>query len=189
MDIYRENKLPELAAFMISDSHTGGNRRSVLSALPIYTATNEFLERFLDNRNVPDDKKQEILGYAATRREQIFEILKSNSVSGEIPYVDEDTFSEHPQSLSLSLMFCDKNYEYTYREYKEHLLLTKKFAEKNKNYSVTQTKENAFTNIQITIHENKFVMVSKNKAPTIHFVIRHPTLRKAIENLEFPVLN
>ncbi len=189
MDIYRENKLSELAAFMISDSHTGGNRRSVLSALPIYTATNEFLERFLDNRNVPDDKKQEILGYAATRREQIFEILKSNSVSDEIPYVDEDTFSEHPQSLSLSLMFCDKNYEYTYREYKEHLLLTKKFAEKNKNYSVTQTKENAFTNIQITIHENKFVMVSKNKAPTIHFVIRHPTLRKAIENLEFPVLN
>ena len=189
MDIYREDKSAELSAFMISDSHTGGNRRSVLSALPIYTATNEFLKRFLDNRNVPDDKKQEILGYAATRREQIFEILKSNSVSDEIPYIDEDTFSEHPQSLSLSLMFCDKNYEYTYREYKEHLLLTKKFAEKNKNYSVTQTKENAFTNIQITIHENKFVMVSKNKAPTIHFVIRHPTLRKAIENLEFPVLN
>lgn len=189
MDIYRENKLSELAAFMISDSHTGGNRRSVLSALPIYTATNEFLERFLDNRNVPDDKKQEILGYAATRREQIFEILKNNSVSDEIPYIDEDTFSEHPQSLSLSLMFCDKNYEYTYREYEEHLLLTKEFAEKNKNYSVTRTKENAFTNIQITIHENKYVMVSKNKAPTIHFVIRHPTLRKAIEKLEFPVLN
>jgi len=189
MDIYREDKSAELAAFMISDSHTDGNRRSVLSALPIYTATNEFLERFLDNRNVPDDKKQEILGYAATRREQIFEILKNNSVSDEIPYIDEDTFSEHPQSLSLSLMFCDKNYEYTYREYEEHLLLTKKFAEKNKNYSVTRTKENAFTNIQITIHENKYVMVSKNKAPTIHFVIRHPTLRKAIEKLEFPVLN
>ena len=189
IDIYRENKAAELSAFLLADSHMNGSRRSVLSALPIYTATNEFLERFLDNRNVPDDKKQEILGYAATRREQIFEILKNNSVSDEIPYIDEDTFSEHPQSLSLSLMFCDKNYEYTYREYEEHLLLTKKFAEKNKNYSVTRTKENAFTNIQITIHENKYVMVSKNKAPTIHFVIRHPTLRKAIEKLEFPVLN
>lgn len=188
MDIYREDKSSELAAFMISDSHTDGNRRNVLSSLPIYTVTDEFLKKFLSSRNVPDEETQKILYYAAARREQILEILKNNSVSDEIPYIDEDAFSEHPQSLSLSLMFCDKNYEYTYREYKEHLLLTKEFAEKNKNYSVAQTKENAFTNIQITIHENKYVMISKNKAPTVHFVVRHPTLREAIENLEFPIL-
>ena len=189
MDIYREDKASEFAAFMISDSHTDGNRRSVLSTLPIYTATNEFLEGFLDNRNISDDKKQKILDYAATRREQLLEILKNNSVSDEIPRLSEDAFSENPQALSLSLMFCDEDFEYTYDEYTEHLRLTKEFAKKNKNYSITQTKENAFANIQITMHENEFVMISKNKAPTIHFVIRHPILRKAIENLEFPMLN
>ena len=188
MDIYREDKSAELAAFMISDSHTDGSRRSVLSALPIYTATNEFLESFLDKRNVSDGKKQKILGYAATRREQIIEILKNNSVSDEIPRLSEEAFKDNPQTLSLSLMFCDENFEYTYGEYIEHLRLTKEFAKKNKNYSVTQTKENAFANIQITMHENEFVMISKNKAPTVHFVIRHPILRKAIENLEFPIL-
>lgn len=188
MDIYREDKSAELAAFMISDSHTDGNRRSVLSALPIYTATNEFLESFLDKRNVSDGKKQKILGYAATRREQIIEILKNNSVSDEIPRLSEEAFKDNPQTLSLSLMFCDENFEYTYDEYIEHLRLTKEFAKKNKNYSVTQTKENAFANIQITMHENEFVMISKNSAPTVHFVIRHPILRKAIENLEFPLL-
>ena len=188
MDIYREDKSAELAAFMISDSHTDGSRRSVLSALPIYTATNEFLESFLDKRNVSDGKKQKILGYAATRREQIIEILKNNSVSDEIPRLSEEAFKDNPQTLSLSLMFCDENFEYTYDEYIEHLRLTKEFAKKNKNYSVTQTKENAFANIQITIHENEFVMISKNSAPTVHFVIRHPILRKAIENLEFPLL-
>ena len=188
MDIYREDKSAELAAFMISDSHTDGSRRSVLSALPIYTATNEFLESFLDKRNVSDGKKQKILGYAATRREQIIEILKNNSVSDEIPRLSEEAFKDNPQSLSLSLMFCDGNFEYTYDEYIEHLRLTKEFAKKNKNYSVTQTKENAFANIQITMHENEFVMISKNSAPTVHFVIRHPILRKAIENLEFPIL-
>lgn len=189
MDIYREDKSAELAAFMISDSHTDGNRQSVLSALPIYTATNEFLESFLDNRNVPNDEKQKILDYAATRREQIFEILKNNSVSDEIPRLSEEAFKDNPQTLSLSLMFCNENFEYTYGEYIEHLRLTKEFAKKNKNYSITQTKENAFANIQITMHENEFVMISKNKAPTVHFVIRHPILRKAIENLEFPMLN
>ena len=188
MDIYREDKSAELAAFMISDSHTDGSRRSVLSALPIYTATNEFLESFLDKRNVSDGKKQKILGYAATRREQIIEILKNNSVSDEIPRLSEEAFKDNPQSLSLSLMFCDENFEYTYDEYIEHLRLTKEFAKKNKNYSVTQTKENAFANIQITMHENEFVMISKSNAPTVHFVIRHPILRKAIENLEFPIL-
>lgn len=189
MDIYREDKSAELAAFMISDSHMDGNRRSVLSALPIYTATNEFLESFLDNRNVPNDEKQKILDYAATRREQIFEILKNNSVSDEIPRLSKEEFNDNPQTLSLSLMFCNENFEYTYGEYIEHLRLTKEFAKKNKNYSITQTKENAFDNIQITMHENEFVMISKNKAPTVHFVIRHPILRKAIENLEFPMLN
>lgn len=188
MDIYREDKSAELAAFMISDSHTDGNRRSVLSALPIYTATNEFLESFLDSRNVPNDEKQKILDYAATRKEQIFEILKNNSVSDEIPRLSEEAFNDNPQTLSLSLMFCNENFEYTYDEYIEHLRLTKEFAKKNKNYSVTQTKENAFANIQITMHENEYVMISKNKAPTVHFVIRHPILRKAIENLEFPIL-
>ena len=189
MDIYREDKSAELAAFMIADSHTDGNRQSVLSALPIYTATNEFLESFLDNRNVPNDEKQKILDYAATHREQIFEILKNNSVSDEIPRLSKEEFNDNPQALSLSLMFCDENFKYTYDEYTTHLRLTKEFAQKNKNYSVTPTEKNAFTNIQITMHENEYVMISKNKAPTVHFVIRHPTLRKAIENLEFPMLN
>ena len=128
MDIYREDKAAELAAFMISDSHTDGNRRSVLSALPIYTATNEFLESFLDKRNVSDEKKRKILDYAALRRKQILEILKNNSVSDEIPRLSEDAFRDNPQVLSLSFMFCDENFKYTYDEYTTHLRLTKEFA-------------------------------------------------------------
>lgn len=188
MDIYRSDKAAELAAFMISDSFTDGNRRSVLSTLPIYTATDEFLESFLGSRNMSDDETRKILDYVSMRREQTLEILKNNSVLDEIPFLNESEFNENPQILSLSLMFNDKNLEYTYAEYAEHLKLTKEFAEKNKNYSVANNKENAFSNIQITIHEGEYVMISKNNAPTVHFVVRHPILREAIDNLEFPVL-
>lgn len=188
MDIYREDKSAELAAFMLADSHTGGNRRSILSSLPIYTATDGFLAEFLGRRNVPEKEKQKILDYAAARRKQILEILKDNFVADEIPVLNENDFKEHPLSLSLSLMFCDTDYEYTFDEYAKHLQLTKKFAEENRNYSAVRTRENAFANIQITMHENEYVMISKNKAPIIHFAVRHPILRKAIENLEFPVL-
>ena len=188
MDIYRKDRAQELSAFLLADSHTCGNRRNILSSLPIYTATAEFLTEFLNKRNVSADEKQKILKYAAMRREITLEILKNNLLSDEIPCPDENDFGKHPFSLSLSLMFCDTNYEYTYEEYAEHLKLTKQFEKENKNYSVIKTRENAFTNIQITSHENKYVMISKNTAPTIHFIIHHPVLREAIENLEFPVL-
>lgn len=188
MDIYRSDRAAELSAFLIADSHTGGARRNILSTLPIYTATDAFLTEFLNRRSVSSDEKQKILGYAAARREQTHEILKNNPLSDEIPCPSKEDFAANPLSLSLSLMFGDTNYEYTFDEYAEHLRLTNEFAKKNKNYSVAQTRENAFANIQITAHENEFVMISKNKAPTIHFVVRHPILREAIENLEFPVL-
>lgn len=188
MEIYREDKSAELSAFILADSHTDGSRRSILSSLPIYTAEKEFLTDFLNRRNMSDNEKQKILLYAEGRKKQMLEILKNNSVSDEIPCLSEEKFKKQPLSLSLSLMFCGKSFEYTYEEYSEHLKLTKEFAEKTKNYAAVPTRENAFANIQITIHENEYVLISKNKAPTIHFVIRHPILREAIEHLDFPVV-
>lgn len=188
MEIYREDKSAELSAFILADSHTDGSRRSILSSLPIYTAEKEFLTDFLNRRNMSDNEKQKILLYAEERKKQMLEILKNNSVSDEIPCLSEEKFKKQPLSLSLSLMFCGKSFEYTYEEYSEHLKLTKEFAEKTKNYAAVPTRENAFANIQITIHENEYVLISKNKAPTIHFVIRHPILREAIEHLDFPVV-
>ena len=188
MDIYREDRAAELSAFLLADSHTAGSRRNVLSTLPVYTATDEFLSGFLKKRNVPAGQIKKILEYAALRREQTLEILKTDSVSDEIPCPDKDEFDKHPLSADLSHMFCNTNYEYTYEEYNYHLHLTKEFAKNNKNYTAAESRKNAFTNIQILIHENKYVMISKNTAPTIHFVINHPTLRNAIENIEFPIL-
>ena len=188
MEIYREDKTAELNAFMLASSHANGNRRSVLSSLPIYTASDEFLTDFLNRRNASDEERQKILAYAAERRKQIFEILKNNTVTDEIPNLSEENFHKQPLALSLSFMFCGTNYEYTFDEYTEHMRLTKEFAKNQKNYSSVPSRENAFANIQITMLENEYVIISKNKAPTIHFVIRHPILRDAVENLDFPIL-
>ncbi len=188
MEIYREDKTAELNAFMLASSHANGNRRSVLSSLPIYTAADEFLTDFLNRRNASDEERQKILAYAAERRKQILEILKNNTVTDEIPNLSEEDFHKQPLALSLSFMFCGTNYEYTFDEYTEHMRLTKEFAKNQKNYSSVPSRENAFANIQITMLENEYVIISKNKAPTIHFVIRHPILRDAVENLDFPIL-
>ena len=188
MQIYRSDSLAELSAFMLADSHTEGNRRNIFSTLPIYTASTEFLSAFLDRRNVSDFEKQKILDYAAQRRKQALETLKNNHITDEIPYINENEFKSSPLLLSLSLMFYEKDFKYTFDEYREHLALTNEFAKHNENYFAVPTRKNAFLNIQISIHENKYVMISKNNSPTIHFVIRHPILTEAIENLEFPVV-
>ena len=38
------------------------------------------------------------------------------------------------------------------------------------------------------MHEGQWVMVSKNKAPAIHFVIRHSKMLRAFERLTLPVV-
>ena len=42
--------------------------------------------------------------------------------------------------------------------------------------------------IQILILEKNWVMISKNKCPSIHFVIHHPKLQNAIENFIPPIV-
>ncbi len=130
MEIYRDDRAEELSTWLLADAHAGGARRSILSAPPIYTASEDFLERFLDRRNVPAEKKEKILLRAAARRSQILQILKSNTVSDEIPPPSQDAFLKQPPALSLSLMFGDDTFIYIYPEYMEHLRLTEEFAKK-----------------------------------------------------------
>ena len=77
---------------------------------------------------------------------------------------------------------------YTYEDYLEHLKLTKEYSENNTNYKLTFNNHHIFKNIQILILEEHWVMISKNKSPSIHFVIHHPKLRNAIENFIPPVV-
>ena len=79
-------------------------------------------------------------------------------------------------------MFYENDIRYTYEEYLEHIELTKQFAGQNKNFTYTQNASHTFSNLRITIHEGQWAMVSKGRSPAIHFVIRHPKMREAIEN-------
>ena len=63
----------------------------------------------------------------------------------------------------------------------------KEYARTHENYQFSFTKVKGFHNIQITCHQEKWCMVSKNKAPSIHFVIHHPKLRYALENVVLPI--
>ena len=90
------------------------------------------------------------------------------------PHITPEEFERYPICLSLSGMFCEKEIFCTYEQYEEHIL--------------NQTSAHTFRNLQIYIHEGKWAMVSKNKAPVIHCVIHHPKLREAIESFIPPLV-
>ena len=189
MHIYRSDKANELNTFLIADAEKLGKRRSILSTLPIYTISDELLNKILIRHKITDVERQTILDFATAKRKRIERILEKNYIEDEVSVLTEVDFTCNPLPLDLSGAFCEKDVFYTYEEYHEHLKSTEKFAETHPNYTLKKPSSQAFRNLQIIIHEGKWAMISKSKAPSIHFVIYHPKLLNAIENFIPPVVD
>lgn len=181
MEIYRSERKNELNAFLLADTKTAGKRRSILSSLPLYTISSKLLDRILTRNNINAELKEKIKEYAKTQRQRIKIILENERIEDEIPDFVQENFTKSPPMLELSGIFCEEDIPYNEEEYTAHLKESMAFAEQNPNYTLKCSTAHAFHNLKIIIHEGQWVMVSKGKTPAIHFVIRHPKLRSAIE--------
>ena len=188
MEIYREENAGVFEVFLQSDAETAGERRNILSAPPIWILDREWLEAFLLRRKVSGEQVKKILNYADTLRQLNEHILQRNRITDEITLPEQEEFAQYPVNLSLSGMFCETDISYTWEEYQEHLEQMRMYEQAHENYILKETKAQTFRNLQIQIHEGKWAMVSKGKAPAIHFVIYHSRLREAIEQFVPPVV-
>ena len=187
MDIYRIESKDAFYSFVERDIVTPGNRRSILSALPIHTLSEELLLQILNHNHIEEADKKRILDFAKKQRQLYENILSNRPIIDEIPVISETEFNEQPMLLPLSEIFYEKDIVYTYAEYLEHMEQTITYSQNNSNYTVKQNSRYPFKNIQIRILEGKWVVISKNKTPAIHFVIHNPQLRNALENMVIPV--
>ena len=187
MDIYRIESKDAFYSFAERDIVTPGNRRSILSALPIHTLSEELLLQILNHNHIEEADKKQILDFAKKQRQLYENILSNRQIIDEIPVISEMEFLEQPMLLPLSEIFYEKDIVYTYAEYLEHMEQTITYSQNNSNYTVKQNSRYPFKNIQIRILEGKWVVISKNKTPAIHFVIHNPLLRNALENMVIPV--
>ena len=180
MEIYRADGASRLNAFLLADSRTPGRRRCVLSAPPLYTADPAFLAAVLQRHDVPAPDQERILAHAKSRREQAETILRDNEMVLALPRLAEEAFERYPMSLPLSGSFYERDIPYTYQ--------TEQFAAVHPRCRLELTADSTFRNLQIVMHEGRWAMVSKEKSPAIHFVIRHAKLRSAIESFEPPLV-
>ena len=188
MDIYRSEREAELNTFLIADTRKSGKRRGIRSTLPLYTISEELLEQILTRHGMDSGQKQRIRKHVKAQKERIVSILESETLEDEVPALTPEEFSKNPPVLDLSGIFCETNLPYSEEEYRMHMSDTKAFARKNPNYILRISTTHAFHNLQILVHEGQWAMISKSKAPAIHFIIHHPKLRNAIENFIPPIV-
>ncbi|MCR5214219.1 MAG: helix-turn-helix transcriptional regulator [Eubacterium sp.] len=183
MEIIRKENREDRKNFMRLASDAVGTRKSLLSTPPIYTISDSLLDKILIRNNISEEDRIKIKEYINAEKQRIEISLKHSDLEDHIPDISADKYSQSPVFLSLSGLFYDKDIFYTYEEYVEHMNLTRQWEKKHKNYSLVLRKDVGFRNIQIFIHKDKWVMISKNKSPAIHFVIKHERIREALEQM------
>ena len=188
MEIYRIENKNDFKTFLSSFSKSSSNFRRILSSLPIHTISDELLLNILKRNKISDSNIKHIINFVKEEKKLMEDILKKNVFLDEVCELSKEDFENQSFSLSLSNDFSEEKIYYNYEEYKQHLKLTKEYKKAFKNYKLSISEHSTFKNIQILINENNWVMISKDTSPSIHFVIKHPKLRNAIENFIPPVI-
>ncbi len=179
---YRTEDKEAFNHFENSEGLSGGARINVLSSLPVYTLPDDVLESMLENNSFKEVEKTAVRSYISRQRNMTQAILENAEICDKVYVLNEKEFSKEPVYLSLSGMFLEKGLRYTYQEYQRHLDATKQFAQAHLGYDLHTDAVHTFKNIQIQVNAGKWVLVSKNNAPAIHFVIKHSKMIHAFED-------
>ncbi len=188
MDIYNASRKEEFNIKIdgiIKNSRTGC--RVLHSALPIFTMSMDLLKKLIAGKKGISEQK--MIEFIEKYRGRIKRYLKDRIFISEIPRLNKEDFEGRNVYLETPGAFPKEMITYSYENYLEHLELTRKFAMENENYVLKEKKDMYFRNIHIFISPQKFVIVSKIKSPTIHFIIHHPKMVKAIEKMVLPIVD
>ena len=161
-----------------------GERRGIWSSFPIWTITKELLLSILDRQGASQAEVEKIIDTYEKSKNNVNSILQSLTINEQIILFSKEEFEKEPVGLSLASTFVERPFFYNdYVEYLEHQKQTIQFAKDNPNYIVNFSNRYNIRNINILIHTDKWVMISKNGCQPIHFVIRNPKIRKAFEEM------
>lgn len=188
MKIFDQTRRKEYQAFLWKDAQTPGERKNILSSLPIYTISEELLDRILAANHISAADSKIIRVYRTSEVKRMQKKLENSMITDEIALPSVQDYKQHPMYLSVSGCFYESPLVYSYEDMTTHLKETQLYAKTHENYHLKLSEISAFRNIQIEIMQDQYVMISKIKSPSIHFVIEHPTMVHALQNFSIPVM-
>ena len=181
MNIFTEESKNSFYDFFEQESKKCGEYCNLYSSLPLYTISDELFINMLEKNNISKDIQKNLLNDLHIIKSNFIKEIELGSVHDIIPVFSEIEYKKLPLTLFLSDTFYKTEIYYTYEEYYQHYMQTVDFEKKYHNYKVSEQKTQIFKNIQIRIKNNKWIIISKNKSPVIHFIIHHPKMIEAIE--------
>lgn len=182
MKIYRKDDIKAFSGFLAGISSVKCDHHHILSQPPLYTMSEELLKDILDSNSISKETGDAVMEFFRLQQEGFDSMGEVAEITDDLHVFDEKTFKERPVRLNADGIFPSEDIVYTYEQYTEHVRLTERAAESHAGYTLNIV-EPAFRNISIYIFRDNFVVISKSKTPAIQFVIYHPTMVNALDNL------
>ena len=118
MEIYREERMEELYAFLDADAKLMGKRRRILAAPPLFTMKKELLVSILERAEVAKKRQTQILEYHKREWQRMERIFTHSFVEDELAELSEAEYEAYPSVLPLAECFFEQDIRLTYAEYR-----------------------------------------------------------------------
>lgn len=181
MDIYKEDRKERYHSIQ-KELFDGNDCKLVCSNLPLYLLPEELVVRILQSSEKNADIVEQILRYFKSVRSWFTSLLQKQKIQLIIPSLQDKISKKTTIDLSLSDLFIESPLSVSLETYKVCLAEIKKLEADYKNLTVEENPTPSFDNINISIVGDKAVVVSKERNPSIHFVIHHKRMIRAFKD-------
>ena len=113
MNIYKEENSKSYNLFLDDYLNKDGDRKRILSSLPLFTMSDDLLNEILKNNKVPKKDINKIINYKNEEFNKYNNLLKNNNINDIIYILSKEEFNKNVPSLSLSNIFYDKKIKYS----------------------------------------------------------------------------
>ena len=194
MDIYRKNREIEFRKALRSlFSRGGSDTKMIYSRIPVCFLPEDLLLQILDTAGTDPSVKTAILSYYREQRETVFRLLERNTFHLILPAIQYAADGQPDETgffhLSLADLFIEDDIPLTREQSLTAVKVMQDLAAENPNFTMELDKAPAFHNINIIIQGSRSVIVSKEKSPSIHFVIHHRKMIQAFQNFIPPIVS
>ena len=188
-ETYTHATAQRFSAFMDVEARSGGRHGAYLASPPLYTMSEDLLERCLANSGLDESELDRARETRLVQMRRVEEILSRGTCDVEIALLPRDSFDAAPARLALGEAFCGRDVCYTQELYEEHVALTNRFASEHSSWDLTWGDDRGLRNIQIQWKAGAWATAAKTTSPAIIFMFEHPKIVQAIEEMHMPIVD
>ncbi|MGI6020526.1 MAG: helix-turn-helix domain-containing protein [Lachnospiraceae bacterium] len=182
MNIFIQGQADEYRKCIAGDLKEKGKRINYLDNFPIYTMSEELLERILKKNNADETERKRIIGYRKTSLELMEEWSCDHYWSDLISISTDEELEKFPKKLAISDILPERSFVYDAEDYRDHLEEHRAFEMSHPEYNTEYIEGSGFRNINLIVIGSRIAIVQKDNLPYVNFVIRHPHLVRALAN-------